>query len=118
MAVPGQRKACEKFVDDNGLKMLMYGGMMTFMQAVDVEESNYWAWKIPETQNQYAVVPNPMKPCDDDIYSRGGLKETFASNYKNGTYKKYAVTLPAIFLCSAGENWHLKQPGTLNLERQ
>ena len=45
MSVPGQRKACEKFVADNGLRMLMYGGMMTFLPAVDVEESDYWAWK-------------------------------------------------------------------------
>ena len=115
MAVPGQRQACEKFVNDNGLKMLMYGGMMTFLPAFDVEESSFWAFKISDTD--YAVVPNPMKPCNDEVYNRGGIKETFAINFLDGVYKKYIVSVPAIFTLSSANQWLVKEPGVAKLER-
>lgn len=116
MSVPGQLKACEKFVGDHGLRMLLYGGVMTFLPALDVEESNYWAWKIPEEQHLFAVVPNPMKPCDSNLNERGGLKMTFTTNFQDGVYKKYTVDTPAIF-SDEGNTWHLRNPGVLDLAR-
>lgn len=118
MMVPGQLKACQKFVEDNGLRMLQYSGMMNFIPAAEVEESNYWLWKMPNEKNLYAVVPNPMKPCDEELYERGGLKMVFAINYKDGTYKKYIVETPAIFSTDSSNHWKLKDPGVVNLERK
>ena len=118
MQVPGQLKACEKFVGDNSLRMLAHGGMITkFLPAQDVEDSNFWAWKIPET-NQYAVVPNPLIPCDNNLYEKSGMKETFALNYEEGTYKKYVVKLPAIFVCGDANSWQIREPGVIDLERE
>lgn len=118
MMVPGQLKACQKFVEDNGLRMLNYAGMMNFIPALDVEDSNFWLWKISPDLNQYAVVPNPMKPCDNELYERGGLKIVFAMNYKDGIYKKYVVDTPAIFTIDNSNQWKLQDPGVVDLERK
>ena len=118
MMVPGQLKACQKFVEDNGLRMLKYAGMMNFIPALDVEDSNFWLWKISPDLNQYAVVPNPMKPCDNELYERGGLKIVFAMNYKDGIYKKYVVDTPAIFTIDNSNQWKLQDPGVVDLERK
>lgn len=117
MQVPGQLKACQKFVEDNGLRLLQYSGMMNFTPALDVEESGYWLWKFPDS-NQYAVVPNPMKPCTEEVYERGGLKIVFAMNYKDGIYKKYVVDTPAIFSIDGANHWQVKDPGVIDLERK
>ncbi len=118
MMVPGQLKACQKFVEDNGLRMLQYAGMMNFVPALDVEESNFWLWKLSPDSNQYAVVPNPMKPCTEELYERGGLKIVFAMNYKDGSYRKYVVDTPAIFTIDNSNQWKLQDPGVVDLERK
>ncbi len=118
MSVPKQRQACEKFIKDNDLKMIRYGGMMNFLQAVDVEESNYWAWKIPNQKNLYAVVPNPMIPCDREVYERGGMNTTFEANYKDGVYARYVVLSPAIFAVDNANAWKIENVGELNLLRK
>ena len=118
MMVPGQLKACQKFVEDNGCRMLQYAGMMNFIPALDVEESNFWLWKMSPDSNQYAVVPNPMKPCTSDLYERGGLKIVFAMNFQDGTYKKYIVDTPAIFTIDGSNHWKLKDPGVVDLARK
>lgn len=115
MAKPGQLKRCEKFVHDNKLKTLTYGGAMTFRPAIDVKDSGYWAFK--NLGEEFAVVPNPMNPCDEDLHEHGGLKEIFALNYQNGVYRKYSVKLPAIFTQDPLKGWQLKNPGVANLER-
>lgn len=115
MAKPGQIKRCEKFVRDNKLKTLTYGGAMTFRPAIDVKDSGYWAFK--NSGEEFAVVPNPMHPCDEDLHEHGGLKEIFALNYQNGVYRKYSVKLPAIFTQDPLKGWQLKNPGVANLER-
>ena len=118
MSVPKQRQACEAFVKENDLKLMHYGGMMNFAPAVDVEESNYWAWKIPNKKNLYAVVPNPMIPCDREVYERGGMNTTFEANYKEGVYSRYVVLSPATFIIDDSNSWKLQNVGELNLIRK
>ena len=116
MAVPGQLKACENFVVENKLKILIYTGSMNFITAPDVKESRFWAWKLEES-NKFVVVPNPMIKYDEDLHSHSGMKETFASNYENGNYTKYFVELPAILTCDENKNWKILEPGVIKLER-
>ena len=116
MAVPGQLKACENFVIENRLKILVYTGSMNFVPAIDVKESKFWAWKIEEG-NRFAVVPNPMAKYDEDLHSHSGMKETFASNYEKGSYTKYFVELPAILTYDESNKWKILEPGVIKLER-
>ena len=113
----GQLLKCEKFVRENKLRILNYGGALTFRPAIDVKDSGYWAFKCE--LNEYAVVPNPMNPCDEELHEHGGIKEIYALNYEDGVYRKYFVKLPAIFTLEASdEGWRLKNPGVVNLERK
>ena len=116
MAVPGQLKACENFVAENKLKILVYAGNMNFISAPNVNESRFWAWKIEEV-NKFAVVPNPMIKYDEELHSHSGMKETFASNYESGNYTKYFVELPAILDCDENDKWKILEPGVINLRR-
>ena len=115
MSKPGQLKKCEKFVYEFKLRVLTYGGAMTFRPAIDVKDSRYWAFKC--SSDEFAVVPNPMHPCDEDFHDHGGMKETYALNYQDGIYRKYLVKLPAIFNYEAAGGWKLKDTGVVNLER-
>lgn len=116
MNVPKQLEACEKFVYDNSLRMLLYGGAMNFLPAIEVSESNYWAWKIPDTKNIYAVVPNPMRPCDKVVYESGGLKQIFDMDYGGGVFRKYVIERPATFVSTS--SWQLQERGRLELEKE
>ena len=116
MAVPGQLKACESFVLENKLKLLAYSGNMNFVSVTDVKDSRFWAWRIENT-NRYAVVPNPMIQYDEELHRREGMKETFASNYSDGIYKKYFVELPATLILEVSK-WHISEPGVIKLSRQ
>lgn len=118
MAAPGQLKKCERFVQDYKLKILTYGGAMTFRPAIDVKDSSYWAFKCSGSGNEFAVIPNPMNPCDEDLHEHGGLKEIFALNYQSGVYRKYSIKLPAIFVQDPARGWQIKNPGVVNLERK
>ena len=117
MDVPKKLQACEKFVKDHKARLLVYSGMMNFMGTNDVDESNYWAWKISESNNIYAVVPNPAHPCDNDTYERGGLNTIFEMEYKGGTYTKYVVEIPAIFTANEADVWKLENIGRLDVKR-
>lgn len=112
----GKLKRCEKFVQENKLRILTYGGAMTFRPAIDVKDSSYWAFKISD--DEYAIIPNPMNPCDEDLYDHGGIKEIFALNYRDGVYQKYFVKMPAICTHDSLKGWQLKNPGVVNLERK
>ena len=116
MAVPGQLKACENFVAENKLKILVYAGNMNFIAAPNVNESRFWAWKI-EDVNKFVVVPNPMIKYDEELHSRSGMKETFASNYESGNYTKYFVELPAILDYDEDNKWKILEPGVIKLGR-
>ena len=115
MSKPGQLKKCEKLVYEFKLRVLTYGGAMTFRPAIDVKDSRYWAFKC--SSDEFAVVPNPMHPCDEEFHDHGGMKETYALNYKDGIYRKYFVKLPAIFTYEPSGGWKLKDTGVVNLER-
>lgn len=114
--VRGFAKKCEHFIKDNKLKILTCSSSMTFHPAIDVKDSLYWAFHCED--EEYAIVPNPMNPCDEDMYENSGIKEIFALNYENGIYIKYFVKLPAIFTQEPIRGWELKNPGVTNLERK
>ena len=114
LASPGQLRKCEKFVRDNKLKTLTYGNS-TVRPAIDVKDSLYWAFKC--SGNEFAVVPNPLNPCDEMLIELSDMKEIYALNYKDGTYQKYFVKLPAIFTSDPLNGWQLKETGVVNLER-
>ena len=115
MNVPRAMEACEKFVYDHGARMMTYSGGTTFIPAIEVGESNYWAWKIPDTKNIYAMVPNPMRPCDKVVYESGGLKLLFEMDYNGGVFRKYIVERPAIL--AGGNEWQVQHQGELKLEK-
>ena len=116
MASRVQLKKCERFIRDNKLKILTYGGAMTFRPAIDAKDSSYWAFKCQG--DEFAVVPNPMKPYDETLHTHSGLKDLFALNYEDGVYKRYRVKLPALFTQDSIRGWQLKNPGVANLERE
>lgn len=112
----GLLKKCERFIKDEKLKILTYGSNMTFRPAIDAKDSLYWAFRCKG--EEYAVVPNPMNPCDENFYEYGGIKEIFNFNYEGGTYSRYFVKQPAIFTQDPVKGWTLKNAGVLNLERK
>ena len=112
----GLLKKCERFVKDNKLKVLTYGSNKIFRPAIDAKDSLYWAFRY--AGEEYAVVPNPMNPCDENFCEFGGLKEIFENDYVDGTYLKYIVKKPAVFLQDPVNGWMLKKTGVVNLERQ
>ena len=112
----GYIKKCERFIKENKLKILTYGGTMTFRPAIDAKDSLYWAFKC--AGEEYAVFPNPMNPCDENLYEFGGMKEIYAVNYEDGVYRKYIVKQPAIFVQDPLKGWMLKNSGVVNLERK
>ncbi len=114
--VRGFVKKCERFVQDNKLKILTCSSGMTFRPAIDAKDSLYWAFKC--SGEEYAVVPNPMNPCDEELHDNGGLKELFALNYEDGVYTKYFVKLPAILIQDPLKGWFVQNPGVANLERK
>ena len=116
MNKPGQLMKCEKFVRNNKLRILTYGGALTFRPAIDVKDSDYWAFKCE--LDEYAVVPNPMNPYDEELHEHSGMKEIFALNYVDRVYRKYFVKLPALFNFGENEGWELKNPGVVILERK
>ena len=88
---------------------------MTFRPAIDVKDSSYWAFKC--SAEEFAVVPNPMQPCDENFYEHGGMKETFSLDYSDGIYRRYFVRLPALFVYDPSTGWTLTDSGVVNLER-
>ena len=109
-------KKCERFINENKLKILTYGGTMTFRPAIDAKDSLYWAFKC--SGEEYAVFPNPMNPCDENLYEFGGMKEIYAINFESDVYRKYIVKQPALFVQDPLKGWMLKKPGVVNLERK
>ena len=115
LSSPGELRKCENFVRENKLKTLTYGNSATIRPAIDVKDSIYWAFKC--SGNEFAVVPNPLNPCDEAVVELGGMKEIYALNYKDGVYRKYFVKLPAIFTSDSENGWILEETGVVNLER-
>lgn len=121
MDVPRVMEACENFVKQNRLAMLIFAerdkltDQMKFAIVEKVAQSVYWAKMVEGEVGRYVVVPNPMAKYENDLHENGGMKETFASNYaKGGHYHQYHVKLPALFRAKLG-NWRIDKPGLLEL---
>lgn len=124
MNVPRAEEACASFVRDYSLHLLICvesqpaaGESNTPMYAPvdDVDISNYWAWNVPGQPEDFAVVPNPLVEYNEKLHLQGGMKETFASNYENGSFRQIQVKLPAHFNQRLGA-WKIVQPGVIRLK--
>ncbi|BAL84422.1 hypothetical protein SELR_27140 [Selenomonas ruminantium subsp. lactilytica TAM6421] len=123
MNVPKAAEACENFVRDHKLHLLVCveteaqsGGSATPVYApVDkVNLSNYWAWSVTGQPEDFVVVPNPFVEYTEKLHQESGMKETFASNYETGSFRQIQVKLPAHFRQHLGA-WKIVQPGVIRL---
>lgn len=124
MNVPKADEACRAFVENYHLALLavdmeksrQQGGTVPQYKQVDtIENSCFWAWKIPVAGlDNYAVVPNPMHKYNAKLHNEAGMKETFASNFTDGEYSGIMVKLPATFAAAQG-TWKIKDPGAIRL---
>lgn len=121
MDVPKAEEACAEFIKTHGLKMLVcidhaaeFAGTTApkFTTVDQLAASTYWAYNIEG--DSYAVVPNPLVPYGERMHAEGGMKETFASNYKDGSYTSVIVKLPALFKNETG-TWKIAQPGVIKV---
>jgi hypothetical protein len=124
MEVPKAAKACEDFVRNNRLHLLICvetsdtetgGGSPLYAPVDEVELSNFWAWQVPGKEETFVVVPNPLVEYNAELHNRKGMKETFASNYEKGSFKQIQVKLPARFTQRLGA-WKIVQPGVIKVQ--
>lgn len=123
MKVPKAAEACENFVRNNKVQLLACvesgeteAGKTPVYASVDsVENSKLWAWNVTGQANTYVVVPNPLLEYNEELHHKGGMKETFASNYENGSFKQVQVKLPAQFNQRQGR-WVIVQPGVIRVK--
>lgn len=125
MNVPKADEACRAFVENYHLVLLVVdreksrqqgGNVPQYTQVDTVENSCFWAWKIPGAGvGTYAAVPNPMHKYNAKLHNEAGMKETFASNFTDGEYNGISVKLPATFIAEQGE-WKIKEPGVIKLK--
>ena len=89
--------------------------MPKFEEVEDLNEATFWAYDIPGQPDDFAVVPSPMFPYDQNLHESGGMKETFAARYEAGmTYDHVTVDMPALF-SKRNDKWNIEQPGLLRL---
>lgn len=89
--------------------------MPKFEEVEDLNEATFWAYDIPGQPDDFAVVPSPMFPYDQELHETGGMKETFAARYEAGTtYDHVSVDMPALF-SKRSDKWNIEQPGLLRL---
>ena len=124
MDVPKADKACESFVRNNRLHLLICvepsdmengGGTPLYAPVDEVELSNFWAWQVPGKADVFVVVPNPLVEYNEELHNHKGMKETFASNYEKGNFKQLQVKLPAQFMQRLGA-WKIVQPGVIKVQ--
>lgn len=124
MHVPKAEQACQVFAEDHELVFLICTDhaaqengrtVPKFAVAKSLQESTYWAWPVKEAPGAYVVVPNPLHPYDQKLHTKGGMKETFASNYEQGTAESLQVRLPAKFQ-NQGDSWKIVQPGVVRIK--
>lgn len=124
MKKPGAEGACEKFVKEKKIKLLMCldhaaveNGMPSpkFTEVQSVAVSGFWAYPLPDVADRYAIVPNPMIPYEQKIHEEGGMKETFASNFESGVCRTIIVKMPALMHYDGGR-WVTDQPGMIRVE--
>ena len=123
MDVPKADQACDAFARNYGLTLLIcvdhaaQENGQTVPKFAPVEQimaSQYWVWQLPEKTDEYIAVPNPLHPYDQQLHAEGGMKETFASNYEQGSYHTIHVKLPARFQKKDGA-WKISQPGVIQV---
>ena len=85
-----------------------------FVEVAQAAKSAYWALAIGEGDKQFAIVPNPVKGYTKNLHEKGGMKETFASNFEEKDAPRVQVKLPALFSHEAGA-WKITQPGIVKL---
>lgn len=124
MNVPRAQEACESFVKDYGLHLLICvesaslndsGKTPEYAPVDKVDLSNYWAWNVTGLPDDFVVVPNPLHGYDEKLHNQGGMKVTFASNYETGQCREIQVKLPAHFSKRLGA-WKIMQPGVIRLK--
>ena len=124
MNVPKAAEACVAFAQNYKLSLLICVDhaaqenghtVPRFVPVEQVPVSQYWAWPLPEEDESYIVVPNPLQPYDQKLHTEGGMKETFASNYEQGVYRILQVRLPAQFQRKNGA-WNIAQPGVIQVK--
>lgn len=124
MHVPKAEQACQAFAEGYKLELLRCtnpaaqenGQTVPKFAAVPcLQESTYWAWPVAEAPGAYVVVPNPLNPYDQKLHTEAGMKETFASNYEQGTSESLQVRLPAKFQ-KQGSVWKIVQPGVIRVK--
>ena len=124
MHVPKAEQACQSFAASYKLEFLVCvspaaeenGQKAPKFAAVNsLQESTYWAWPVEAAPGAYVVVPNPLVPYNQKLHTEAGMKETFASDYKQGTAESLQVRLPAKFQ-NQGGNWKIVQPGVIRVK--
>ena len=120
---PQSQEACDRFFALRQLKGLICldpaaqeGGKPApkFVEVAQAAKSAYWALSIGEGDKQFAIVPNPAKGYTKSLHEKGGMKETFASNFEEKDVPRLQVKLPALFSHEAG-TWKITQPGIVKL---
>ena len=88
---PQGQEACDRFFALHQLKGLICldpaaqeNGKPApkFVEVAQAAKSAYWALAIGEGDKQFAIVPNPVKGYTKNLHEKGGMKETFASNFE------------------------------------
>lgn len=123
MNIPKAAEACENFVRNNKVQLLVCvesqkaedGKTLAYTAVDSVESSRYWAWNVAGRPDDFVVVPNPLIEYNEELHHKGGMKETFASNYETGSFKQVQVKLPAHFTRQQG-TWKIVQPGVIRVK--
>ncbi len=116
------QEACDRFFALRSLKGLIcldpeaeVSGKSApkFVEVAQAEKSAYWAFAFDDG-GMFAVVPNPVKGYTKNLHEKGGMKETFASDFDDKDVPRVQVKLPAIFTHDNG-TWIIAQPGIVKL---
>lgn len=79
---------------------------------------DFWALEKSAGSDSYYVMPNPTLPYDEERHRFCGMKEAFASNYKEGkAYTHMELNAPAYF-SQMGKLWAPQRPGKITLSRE
>ena len=116
------QEACDRFFALQNLKGLICldpaaqvdgKAAPKFVEVAQAEKSAYWAYAFDEGK-MFAIVPNPVKGYTKNLHEKGGMKETFASDFDDKDVPRVQVKLPALFTHENG-TWVIAQPGIVKL---
>ncbi|MBO6179534.1 MAG: hypothetical protein J6O04_10195 [Selenomonadaceae bacterium] len=116
MEVPKAGIACENFVKEHKLillKLVSKNENQPPKFALGEKGAPYWGWQIPGDSVRFAVAVSPELTFDEKFQNEGGLKEMFASNFKDvKEIQKVEIKIPAIVIKKEAE-YTIEQPGLL-----